>query len=154
MWDMWPGHMKQLQYNRYVVNHAKSWDLTGAHAGEDIPFNPRTLKFQQLAIVYLGPKGPKTVVAEKKIPYRKTDGEWAKNKRPVPRVDSDEEVLGDLVPRVEAMQSALDSFPDWPEGLEEYWKGPAGWTCPGKPYCYLPDCLAKRWPDALKWERP
>jgi hypothetical protein len=47
----------------------------------------------------------------------------------------------------------LEAYPEWPAGLEDMpgFEGPAGWACPGKPLCSLPNCLAKRYPNGLVW---
>lgn len=154
--DMWWSHSMQLQFNRYVVNHAERVTFEGKDV-EDLPFNPRTYKFDKLNIVYLGPKGPKIITDETGVPYRKKDGEWARNKRKVPKILTDEEVLEgkgyELRRRINAMAVALDSYPKWPKGLEEYWIGPPSYKCPGSPFCKFPACLAKRFPDGLRWER-
>jgi hypothetical protein len=76
-------------------------------------------------------------------------------KRKMPFVMSDDEVEETLLmPRITAMARALESFPEWPEGAEEVWGGEPGWKCPGPPLCYLPNCLAKRYPNGLVWESP
>lgn len=163
--DMWDSHSRQLQFNRFVVNNATRVTRNGEEVTE-FPFDYRTMKFTELSIVYLGPKKPKIITDEIRIPYRRKDGEWAQNKRRIPRILEDEQILGtkeegtkfdrvdySLRKRVHAMQTALDSYPKWPSGLENYWIGPAGWECPGPPHCYFPNCLAKRYPNGLMWER-
>ena len=61
-------------------------------------------------------------------------------------------VEAELFPRVKAMAQALASYPEWPfEEEAPGFEGPAGWACPGKPWCSLPNCLAKRYPNGLKW---
>lgn len=159
--SMWPSHLRQLQYNRFVVNNAEKWTMDGEPF--DISIDPRSYKFGHLAIVYMGPKAPKIIETEVGQAYRRKDGEWAKNKQWVPFIASDEEVLNGhdkvnelkvgLLNRLDAMRTALDSYPVWPRGLEKFWKGPPSWQCPGPPWCRLPNCLAKRWPHSLKWER-
>lgn len=142
------GHTLQLQFNRYVVNHAEVVQPA------DVPFDPRTTRFRHLAVVYLGPKGPKVIEVTKSVDWRTPNNKVVKRKRP--DIWEDERVLEELVPRLEAMRLALRSYPEWPEGLEAYpgWAGPPTWRCPGPPLCYLPNCLAKRWPDTLFWESP
>jgi hypothetical protein len=144
----WKSHVDQLQYNRYIVNHSEKWDLP---EGVELPFNPRTLQFEHLYIVYLGSRGPKVIECQKAIPWEYKNGNTGTRK--VPDVWSDDTVEDDLVPRLRAMLRALDSYPVWPEGLEDEpgFEGPPGWRCPGRPWCKLPDCLAKRYPDGLIW---
>lgn len=152
-------HSDQLQLNRWVVNHAESWTLNGAPF--DIPFNPREWQAETLAVIYLGQDYPKTILVEKtqEVPspnYAKNGGKMVK--RRMPYVMSDEDVEENLLmPRLTNMVHALESFPDWPQGLEHPktgWGGEPGWKCPGPPLCWLPNCLAKRWPHGLVWEPP
>lgn len=148
---MWKSHKHQLNFNRFIVNRAERWlDAEGAET--TLPFSPWELEFQHLAIVYLGPKGPKVIELTKSQEVKTPRG--ATVKRQLPYVADDEEVLGELMPRLEAMVLALDAYPEWPDGLEERpgFEGPAGWVCPGKPWCSLPNCLAKRYPNGLVWE--
>lgn len=147
---MWKSHKLQLQFNRFIVNNATSWTNPEGEPA-DVPVNPRSLRFRNLAIVYLGPKAPKVIVAEKKVEVTSPNGR--KVKKPVGDVWSDETVLAELRPRMHAMVEALESYPVWPTGLEEKagFEGPADWRCPGSPLCNLPNCLAKRYPDGLIW---
>lgn len=148
----WPNQVDQLQFNRYIVNHAERWEL---REGEELPFNPRELVFEHLYIVYIGTRGPKVIECQKvlQVPMKSKDGT-----RPLkyPDVWADEKVEDELLPRLHAMLRALSSYPEWPEGLEDEpgFEGPAGWACPGYPWCKLPACLAKRYPDGLMWESP
>lgn len=147
----WKSHDRQVQYNRYIVNHAKTWhDADGVET--TLPFSPWELVFKHLVLVYLGPKGPKVIEVMKtqEVPSPKT-GKPVKRK--MPYIWPDAEVEADLMPRLEAMVLALDSYPEWPEGLETMagFEGPAGWACPGRPWCSLPNCLAKRYPEGLSW---
>lgn len=144
-------HTMQLQYNRFIVNNAERWLYDGKPF--DIAFNPRELTFEHLVVVYLGPKGPKPIEVMKSKEVRTPNNKWIKRK--LPHIMSDEEVLADISVRLHNMQRALDSYPVWPQGLEDEpgWEGPAGWGCPGAPICYLPNCLGKRYPQGLTWPR-
>ncbi len=144
---MYESHKLQLQFNRFLFNHAKKWDPpAGFDASAGIPMDPHNTKVQHLAIVYLGPKGPKVMETEKKGPTRYN----------VPDVWDDKQVLSELAPRVDAWTKAWNSYPNWPSGLETMpgWAGPADWRCPGPPICNLPNCLAKRYPNGLMWPSP
>lgn len=145
----WRSHVEQLQLNRYIVNHAERWDYSG-----DLPFDPREVRFKHLYVVYLGPRGPKVIECQKSVEVELKSGGVGNKK--FPDVWSDEEVEELLVPAVVGMVKALSAYPEWPEGLETYpgFEGPVGWRCPGKPWCKLPDCLAKRYPDGLRWDNP
>ena len=165
----WPSYIDQLQFNRYIVNHAERWVLP---EGVDMAFDPRTLVFKHLYIVYLGSRGPKVIECQKAVDQPMKTKEGTKTVK-VPDVWSDEYVEERLLPRLLGMVKALDGYPEWPEGLEEFpgFEGPAlpdwliqahldngapdpRWKCPGKPWCKLPDCLAKRYPYGLIWENP
>lgn len=142
-------HKEQVNLNRYVVNHAQRWE--GPDGDQDIPVDPRDIEFRQLSVVYLGPKEPKTILITKSIETKTPNGKTVK--RPMPEVWTDHEVRKFLMPRLEGVQLALESYPEWPEGLEEFpgFEGPPTWQCPGPPLCYLPMCLAKRYPHGLTW---
>jgi hypothetical protein len=151
---MWKSHKLQLQFNRYIFNHATKWD---APAGQDplkIPLDPHNTKIRHLVIVYLGPKGPKTLEAVRSVEVKTRGGGVRKVREP--DVWSDDQVLAEMAPRIEAWNMAWESFPDWPEGLENYpgWAGPPTFRCSGPPLCYLPNCMAQRYPDGLVWESP
>ena len=143
----WKSQEEQLQFNRYIVNHAEKWEFDG-----DLPWDPRTLMFQHLYIVYIGQRGPKVIECQRKEEFTYKNGN--KGTKKVPNIWPDEQVEDQMVPRVRAFLRALDAYPEWPEGLEDEpgFEGPAGWTCPGKPWCKLPDCVAKRYPNGLIWE--
>jgi len=147
----WKSQVEQLQFNRFIVNNAEDWKLP---EGQELPWDPRSLVFQHLYIVYIGQKNPKVIECQKAVPYEFKNGN--KGTRKEPDIWHDEAVLDMLVPRVYAFLKAMDAYPEWPEGLEELegFEGPAGWRCPGKPWCKLPDCLAKRYPDGLMWDQP
>lgn len=143
-------HSDQVQLNRWVVNNAKTWTVP-----EDAPpvdVQPQFIDFRKLAVVYLGPKKPLTMLVTKSIDVRNASGKGT-HKSKVPYVWSDKEAIAFLEPRLEGLAMALASYPEWPEGLEEYpgWEGPADWRCPGPPICWLPMCLAKRYPTGLVW---
>lgn len=146
----WKSHDRQLQYNRWLVNHAEKWVDQDGHP-VDLPFNPWETAFKHLAIVYLGPKGPKVIEVTKTREVTTPNNKVVKRK--MPYVWSDDEVLDDMMPRLEAMVRALDAYPEWPFEGEEApgFEGPDGWGCPGKPWCSLPMCLAKRFPNGLTW---
>lgn len=142
-------HTLQLQFNRFIVNHASKWEQDGA--AFDIPFDPHATIFKHLAVVYLGPKGPKVIEVTSSQDWATPNGKTVK--RRLPDIWDDERVYGEISPRLEALRMALESYPKWPKGLEEKvgWEGPADWKCPGAPLCWLPNCTAKRWPNALTW---
>jgi hypothetical protein len=144
-------HKEQVNLNRWVVNHATRWLDPQGSTDTPIPVDPRTIQFTQLSVVYLGPKEPKTILIEATREAKTPNG--ATIKRKVPDVWTDKAVRKFLDPRLEGLEMALASYPDWPEGLEEYpgFEGPAGWACAGPPYCYLPMCLGKRYPNGLVW---
>jgi hypothetical protein len=148
----WPNQTQQLNFNRYIVNHAQRWDL---REGDSLPWDPHDLKFERLYIVYLGSRGPKVLEVQKaeKIPNKAGTGEYT---RKFPDIWSDGYCEDLLIPRLTGMVKALEAYPEWPDDLGEYpgFEGPAGWACPGKPWCKLPDCLAKRYPNGLIWESP
>lgn len=146
---MWNGHKLQLQFNRFIFNHAEKWeDAEGVPDRTDIPLDPHHTRIQHLVIEYLGPKGPKLIETQKT-----QKGQNGGRSYKVPDVWTDDEVLAELRPRMEAWQLAMDAYPAWPDGLETYpgWDGPPGWKCIGPPLCYLPNCLGKRYPDGLVW---
>lgn len=143
---MYPSHKLQLQFNRFIFNNAKKWDAPAGQDPKHPALDPHHTAIQHLAIVYLGPKGPKVIEAEKKGPTRFN----------VPDVWTDDEVLAELRPRMEAWKLAWESYPKWPAGLEKApgWAGPTDWACPGAPICRLPNCMAKRYPNGLTWVSP
>jgi hypothetical protein len=145
-------HTRQVNFNRYIVNHAERWELPDGGVQGDMPFDPRTLVFEHLALVYLSDKWPKVMECTKPTDVTFKNGK--KGKRNLPYVWSDEEVLDELSPRLKGMLLALGAYPEWPEGLEEYpgFEGPPGWQCPGPPRCYL-KCVAKSWPNGLIWDK-
>ncbi len=147
----WPSQVEQLQFNRYIVNHAERWDLP---EGVELPFDPRALNFENLYIVYVGSKMVKVIECQKSVQKTYKNGNTGPMK--VPDIWDDEKVEDEMVPRLTAMLRALDAYPEWPDGLEEEpgFEGEPGWRCPGKPWCKLPDCLAKRYPNGLFWENP
>lgn len=153
-WYPYRHHKEQVNLNRWVTNHATRWLSPGTKDGElqdPIPVDPRTIDFKMLTVVYLAPKGPMTLLIEETEEFKTPNNRIEKRK--VPQVWSDKEVRKWLDPRLEAMEQALASYPEWPEGLETYpgWEGPADWRCPGIPLCYLPGCMAKRYPDGFTW---
>ena len=148
----WRNHVDQLQFNRYIINHAEKWELQEEHM--DLPWNPRDLVFEHLYVVYLGSRGPKVIECQKSVEVVFKNG--GKGNRKYPDIWSDIQVEDELVPRLTGMVKALAAYPEWPKDLGKYpgFEGPPGWKCPGRPWCMLPICLAKRWPDGLVWEQP
>lgn len=149
----WPNQVEQLQFNRYIVNHAERWELAD---GGELPWDPRSLVFKHLYIVYIGNKAPKVIEAQKPVNVPLKSDPTKTMVRKQPDIWHDDQVEDELVPRASAMLKALDAYPEWPEGLENEpgFAGPPGWACPGYPWCKLPACLAKRWPNGLVWENP
>ena len=158
----WKNHKWQVNMNRYIVNNATRWDLP---EGVELPWDPRRVEFENLYLVYLGPKGPKVIECTKSVPVTFKNG--GTGKKWLPYVMSDDEVYDYMVPRLDAMLLALESYPEWPfpddeefvmsdisEGGLTGFEGPPGWACPGYPWCKLPNCLAKRWPHGLRWKNP
>lgn len=145
---MYEGHKLQLQYNRFIFNNASHWEAPDGVDPLTPDLDPYHTAIKHLAIVYLGPKGPKVLEAERKDPNG--------SRYNVPDVWDDQEVLASLRPRMQAWKMAWDSYPVWPSGLETMpgWAGPTDWTCPGPPLCYLPNCMGKRYPNGLMWKSP
>lgn len=155
-WYPWRNHTQQVMYNAYIVRHA-------THA-EDPDGKPIDLgkvpDIKSCTVTYLEPKGPNAFTLEKKQPWfhPKTGKEI---ERLQPYVWTDEEVLDGqkrgepgLVERITAMRDALEAFPVLPPHVQEVWGGPnRDYKCPGRPWCGLPDDLAKRWPDGLVWDK-
>lgn len=147
----WKKHTQQVQFNRFVLSHAERWEKRGKKL--ELPFDVRNAEYKYLVLVYLGPKGPKPIMCQKSQEVRTPNNKIVKRK--MPYVWSNEEVLKELEPRLRAMSMALEAYPRWPTGLENEpgWEGPTDWHCPGPPLCYLPNCLAKRFPNGLIWEK-
>lgn len=161
MYYPYKSNRRQVELNRYIVNHATNWTYHGDPI--DLPFNPREFRFHHLTLNYLGPKGPKPMTIEKKQPFITPKGR--KTEKNQPYVSTDAEVEEWLEPLLEIFEIATDAFPKWPKGLEKMhildtdgkskiypFGGGADWRCPGKPICNLPACTAKRYPDGLMWE--
>jgi hypothetical protein len=157
------SNRRQVELNRYVLSNAEKWTYKGEPV--DLPFDVRTAEYETLTLVYLGPKWPKQMTIEKKQEFTSVKG--VKSMKNQPYVAPDEEVESWLLPLVEIFQIAADAYPKWPKGLEKMYTldtdgkskvypfgGHAGWSCPGKPICNLPNCTAKRWPHGLMWESP
>lgn len=170
-WYPYRSQTLQLMYNSFIVRHASRFTTNdGKVYGE-----PKELREGQVfagstidvpdiksaTIVYLLPEWPKVITVEKKQPWITPNGREVERKQPY--IWTDEEVLegekkGEpgLAERVAAMREALDSYPKFPKHLAKLWGGRPedGWRCPGKPFCSFPDCLAKRYPNALVWDKP
>lgn len=150
--DPMPWHVEQLQINRWIVNNAHMWKK-GDEENPPVPFDPRALDFQHLAILYMDDNGPVPLEFMERIDIPTKKG--AKNpykKVKVPGIWDDAKVLDMMMPRFKAMRAALESYPEFPKGVEKLWGGDNTWECPGPPYCPLRGmCLASRFPDALIW---
>jgi hypothetical protein len=146
----WRSHTKQLEFNAYIIRHATHW-VNAEGEDENLPFVPWETPMQHLAVVYLGPKGPKVIEVMKTREVETPNGRTIKRK--MPDIWSDEDVLAEMVPAAKGLLMGLEAYPEWPPGLEDYpgFAGPAGWACPGKPWCSLPNCVAKRYPNGLVW---
>lgn len=147
---------EQLMLNAFICRHAEWWsqwdDVTNEHHEVNLPFDPREHPVSAVAVIYLGPRYPKVIQYERKTLITTPTGERREIKQPY--VWSDDEVLEEMRPRLHVMQAALRDFPLFPPGAEEVWGGKPGWECPGPPLCKLPNCLARRYPDNLVWEKP
>lgn len=158
------GHKRQVEMNRYVLNHAENWEKGWGDEKHvpDLAFDPRTAEFQHLTLMYLGPKWPKPMTIEKKQEFINPKGKTVEKK--LPYVATDEEVEEWMLPLIDIYKLALDAYPHWPKGLENMgvkdtsgskkifpFGGGPGWGCSGKPICNLPNCAAKRYPNGLMW---
>lgn len=155
-WSPWRNHTQQVMYNAYIVRHA-----THAETPDGKPLDlGRVPEIKSCTVTYLEPKGPNPFTLEKKQPWfhPKTGKEI---ERLQPYVWTDEEVLDGqkkgepgLVERITAMQDALDTFPVISPKIQEVWGGPnRDYKCSGFPWCKLPNCLAKKYPDGLVWPK-
>jgi len=154
-------HKEQVELNAFITRHAEKWDLPPGRT--ELPFDPREHPAQHVRLVYMGPKFVKVLEVEKKEEV--FDGKTGKFKKvQVPFVWPDSLVLKVFRPRLHIFANALASYPDWPEPwydvdtkktytAEDVWGGEPGWLCPGPPLCGLPDCLARRYPRRLFWDK-
>ena len=147
----WRHHTEQAQFNRWLVNNAEAWKWQDVENG-DLPWNPRTLVIRHLVVVYLGPKWPKPLEIQHSVPWTTPGGKTVKRK--VPDIWPDAAVVKEFTPKAQALVDGLAAYPDFPKGAEKVWGGDASWRCPGPPFCQLPNCLAKRYPDNLTWDQP
>jgi hypothetical protein len=172
-WYPYRGQTLQMMYNAFVVRHAhrfttKDGEVYGTkpdklrpgqvYVGPDIVVP----EVKSASLVYLTPKKPSIITIEKKQPWTTPNGRQTEKKQPY--IWSDEEVLDGhmaghedepgLRERVTVLRKALDIYPDFPPEASEVWGGPHGYACPGKPWCNFPNCLAKRYPHALMWDKP
>ena len=158
----WKGHTMQVNFNAWLVRNAERW-LCADGSEADIPFNIHEWVPEHLYLVYLGPKGPKVLECKKTMDTTTPKGKPVR--RRMPYVWDDDEVTDILYPRLRAMAEALAAYPEWPFGekfADESGKEPGdtgfggapGWACPGYPWCSLPKCMAKRWPNGLRWDSP
>lgn len=163
----WMGHKLQLEYNAFIVRNAERWANADGDESADLPFDVRTWKPQSLYVAYLGPKGPATMSIKSMQDTKAPNGNPIRKR--MPDIWTDEQVLSGfgkpgqrqyvpgLKSRLLAMAQALASYPEWPFVEDEDrpgFEGPEGWACPGKPWCSLPNCLAKRFPNGLVWPSP
>jgi hypothetical protein len=158
-------HTEQLQLNRFIVNNAEKWELGSPPDGEYpegwqrvndwdremLPWNPRTLQVQHLVVVYLGPKWSKPMDIRRKETRITPNGDKVPIK--VPDIWTDDRIHKEFDERLAWIVRGLAWYPDFPEGAEEVWHGDRTWRCPGPPVCRLPNCIAKRWPNGLLWDR-
>ncbi len=154
------NHKEQVEFNAFVTRHAEKWDLPKGVTS--LPFDPRENPVEHVAVVYLGPKYVKVLEVEHTVEVFTMKGTFKKQAQPF--VWPDPYVLKVLRPRLHIFKAALESYPAWPEpwidpkddkeySAEQVWGGEMDWDCPGPPLCYLPDCLAKRWPNRLMWDQ-
>ena len=158
MYYPWKNHTEQVQVNAYIVRHAERVEHRDVVVPwADLPFDPRENPVTRVGLVYMSPKQPKVLVVEHtEDTFNETTGKFKRGK--VPFVWSDRQVEKLIKPRLEALVTALNSpYADddllFPLGTEDLWGGDASWRCPGQPLCKLPNCLAKRYPGRLIWER-
>ena len=150
----WRNHTLQVMYNAFIVRHHDKVEFRDKSAM--VP------EIKSCTLVYIPPrKTMKPITLEKKQPmFGKTGKEIWRNQ---PYVWTDEEVLEGhdrghpnepgLIERLVAMKQALEEYPKLSPEVAKVWGGPnLDWRCPGKPWCSLPNCLAKRWPHGLRWE--
>jgi hypothetical protein len=146
------SHVEQLQLNRYILNHATRVEKDGEVATQ-FPFDYRIANYQHLVVVYIDLDGPKPLEVTHSVEVK-----GRTRKRREPHIWTDGEVLEAFIPRFRSLRAALDSYPEWPDGIEdiEWWgsnpdpKDP--WKCPGFPSCRLKGlCLASKRPNGLLW---
>jgi hypothetical protein len=147
----WKGHTNQVTWNQYIVRHAERWTMNDQPF--DLPFDNRAWVPEHLYLVYLGPKRPETMEVMKTIDVKTPTNRTVR--RRMPYIAPDKDIEAALFPRIKAMSQALASYPEWPWDEEvPGFEGPPGWACPGSPWCKLPNCTAKRWPNGLWWKNP
>ena len=150
------NHTEQVQVNAFIVRNRTRWQGSGFAGGEAVP------DITRLGLVYMGPKQPKVLMVEETQDYFDfAKGKDVRGKQPA--VWSDERVLDLILPRLEMMELALHSpYVEKageplkmlaPLGMADLWGGDDTFRCPGAPLCLLPNCLAKRYPDRLIWDR-
>lgn len=131
MYGPWGNHAQQLQYYRWLINHAQSWGKDSFDGGEyklepfELEPDPRSVVFQRLFVYYIDSKGCKPVEIRRKTQVATKPG--AKNPyRTVyePGVWTDEEVEADLIPKYDELQSAFTEYeqtrrlPAFPPGFD------------------------------------
>lgn len=147
-----PYHSEQLQLNRYIVNHAEKVTRDGKVV-TSFPFDYRSAEFKHLVIVYMDINGPKALETLHTVKQ-----EGRQRGRREPYIWDDKLVESHFKDRYQSLQAALESYPEWPDGIEDLdWWGPNydpenPWACPGWPFCSLRHtCLASRYPHGLVW---
>lgn len=152
----WRNHTLQVMYNAFIVRNHDRVEYREGHRRNLVP------DITSCTLVYLPPRGtPKPITLEKMQPFVTPQGKTIMKKQPY--VWTDDEVLEGhdsshpnepgLVERLVAMRQALDEYPKLSPEVAKVWGGPnLDWRCPGKPWCSLPNCLAKRWPNGLVWK--
>ena len=146
----WQNHTEQVMVNAYIVRNYTAVEPTDGI--QRLPFEPREEVASKVQLVYLGPKGPKVLVVERKAADY-VDLVTGKNVKGAkePYVWDDDEAEKFIRPRLAAFKAALDSYPKFPDGVEELWGGSKSWACPGRPLCRFDTCLARRYPERLVW---
>jgi len=159
------SHTKQLMYGAFIARHAHRWETPEAYQVSGLPFDPVDNPVTQAVVVYLGPKGPKQILVQRKEEFITPTGAKKEGKRPYVWDDDrvldgngkrpdDEDYDPGLRRRLHQLTEAFGIYPAFnPEWVED-WGGTADWQCPGPPRCKLPNCLAKRRPEMYVWESP
>lgn len=143
------SHKEQLMLNAFIARNTTRWeDVNGEVVA--LPFDPREYPVKKAVVVYIGPKGPKPILVERKEEWLTPKGVLKEGNRPY--IWTDREVLDVFRARLNLMAEALSAYPRWVPGAEEVWGGEPGWECPGPPLCHLPNCMAKR--KLFVWENP
>lgn len=154
----WRNHTLQVMYNAYIVRNMTKVEYRPGHDHKGaVP------DITSCTLMYITARGtPKPISIEKMQDTKSPNGRDIKRKLPYVWTDEEVEEGHDaghpkepgLFERVEAMREALDIYPKITPAIAKVWGGSnLDYRCPGKPYCSLPNCLAKSYPDGLKWDR-